>query len=132
MIDHTGVVVSDFEASKRFYERALGAIGLGKLREFPAAVTGHTDVAGFGPSGKAEFWISAATAGQGSNKPPVHVAFRVDTRADVDTFYAAALAAGGTDNGAPGVRAHYQPIYDGAFVRDPDGHNIEAVCHAPG
>ena len=109
MIDHTGVVVSDFEASKRFYERALGAIGLGKLREFPAAVTGHTDVAGFGPSGKAEFWISAATAGQGSNKPPVHVAFRVDTRADVDTFYAAALAAGGTDNGAPGVRAHYHP-----------------------
>ena len=131
MIDHTGVVVSDFEASKRFYERALGAIGLGKLREFPAAVTGHTDVAGFGPSGKAEFWISAATAGQGSNKPPVHVAFRVDTRADVDTFYAAALAAGGTDNGAPGVRAHYHPNYYGAFVRDPDGHNIEAVCHAP-
>ena len=132
MIDHTGVVVSDFEASKRFYERALRAIGLGKLREFPAAVTGHTDVAGFGPSGKAEFWISAATAGQGSNKPPVHVAFRVDTRADVDTFYAAALAAGGTDNGAPGVRAHYHPNYYGAFVRDPDGHNIEAVCHAPG
>ena len=122
MIDHTGVVVSDFEASKRFYERALGAIGLGKLREFPAAVTGHTDVAGFGPSGKAEFWISAATAGQGSNKPPVHVAFRVDTRADVDTFYAAALAAGGTDNGAPGVRAHYHPNYYGAFVRDPDAH----------
>ena len=88
MIDHTGVVVSDFEAGKRFYERALGAIGPGKLREFPAAVTGHTDVAGFGPSGKAEFWISAATAGQGSNKPPVHVAFRVDTRANVDTFYA--------------------------------------------
>ncbi|WP_024973843.1 VOC family protein [Ralstonia pickettii] len=132
MIDHTGVVVSDFEASKRFYERALGAIGLGKLREFPAAVTGHTDVAGFGPLGKAEFWISAATAGQGSNKPPVHVAFRVDTRADVDTFYAAALAAGGTDNGGPGVRAHYHPNYYGAFVRDPDGHNIEAVCHALG
>lgn len=132
MIDHTGVVVSDFEAGKRFYERALGAIGLGKLREFPAAVTGHTDVAGFGPSGKAEFWISAATAGQGSNKPPVHVAFRVDTRANVDTFYAAALAAGGTDNGGPGVRAHYHPNYYGAFVRDPDGHNIEAVCHALG
>lgn len=132
MIDHTGVVVSDFEAGKRFYERALGAIGPGKLREFPAAVTGQTDVAGFGPSGKAEFWISAATAGQGSNKPPVHVAFRVDTRANVDTFYAAALAAGGTDNGGPGVRAHYHPNYYGAFVRDPDGHNIEAVCHALG
>ena len=75
---------------------------------------------------------ATAAGSQGSNKPPVHVAFRVDTRADVDTFYAAALAAGGTDNGAPGVRAHYHPNYYGAFVRDPDGHNIEAVCHAPG
>jgi catechol 2,3-dioxygenase-like lactoylglutathione lyase family enzyme len=131
MIDHTGVVVSDFEASKRFYEQALGAIGLVKVLEFPAAVTGHTDVAGFGPPGKAEFWISAATAGQTPNKPPLHVAFRVDTRAEVEAFHRAALAVGGTDNGAPGIRAHYHPNYYGAFVRDPDGHNIEAVCHAP-
>jgi catechol 2,3-dioxygenase-like lactoylglutathione lyase family enzyme len=107
MIDHTGVVVSDFEASKRFYEQALGAIGLATVLEFPAAVTGHTDVAGFGPPGKAEFWISAATAGQTPNTPPLHVAFRVDTRAEVEAFYAAAMAAGGTDNGGPGLRAHY-------------------------
>jgi len=131
MIDHTGVVVSDFEASKRFYEQALGAIGHAKVLEFPAAVTGHTDVAGFGPPGKAEFWISAAMPGQGPNTPPVHVAFRVESRAEVDAFHAAAMAAGGTDNGAPGLREHYHPNYYGAFVRDPDGHNIEAVCHAP-
>jgi catechol 2,3-dioxygenase-like lactoylglutathione lyase family enzyme len=130
MIDHTGVAVSDSEASRRFDEQALGTIGLAKVLEFPAAVTGHTDVAGFGPPGKAAFWNSAAMAGQGPNKPALHVAFRADTRAEVEAFYAAAMAAGGTDNGAPGVRAHSHPNDYGAFVRDRDGHNIEAVCHA--
>lgn len=125
MIDHTGVQVSDFAKSKAFYQRALAPIGYGLLMEFPAAVTGHTDVAGFGEVPKADFWISRGTP----NMPPVHVAFRVDSRAKVDAFYQAAIAAGGQDNGAPGLRPHYHPHYYGAFVRDPDGHNIEAVCH---
>jgi len=95
--------------------------------EFPAAVTGHTDVAGFGELQKPDFWIS-----QGSpNKPPMHIAFQVSRRALVDAFYHAALAAGGRDNGAPGLRPQYHPDYYGAFVLDPDGHNIEAVCHTP-
>ncbi|AOY94142.1 glyoxalase [Cupriavidus sp. USMAA2-4] len=127
MIDHTGVLVGDFARSRAFYTEALGAIGFLKNMELPASVTGHTDMAGFGPPDKPEFWISAGTP----NRPPVHVAFRVDSRAAVDAFYRAALAAGGRDNGAPGIRAHYHPDYYGAFVLDPDGHNIEAVCHLP-
>ena len=125
MIDHTGVVVSDYEKSRAFYEAALAPLGFTKVLEFPAAVTGHTDVAGFGEAPKAEFWISRGTP----NQPPVHIAFRVESRAIVDAFHVAALQAGGTCNGAPGIRAHYHPNYYGAFVRDPDGHNIEAVCH---
>ena len=127
MIDHTGVVVSDFERSKTFYREALAPIGYQLLLEFPAAVTGHTDVAGFGEPPKPDFWISRGTP----NQPPIHIAFRVGTRAEVDAFHRAALAAGGRDNGAPGLRPHYHPDYYGAFVHDPDGHNIEAVCHQP-
>lgn len=125
MIDHTGVVVSDFEKSKRFYLAALKPIGFGLLVEFPASITGHTDVAGFGEPPKPEFWISRGNP----NKPGVHIAFRVKSRSDVDAFHKAAIEAGGTDNGPPGIRAHYHPNYYGAFVLDPDGHNIEAVCH---
>ena len=127
MIDHTGVVVADFDRSKAFYQAALGAIGYQLLMEFPAAVTGSTDVAGFGEPGKADFWLSRGTP----NRPPVHVAFRVKDRKIVDAFYQAALNAGGRDNGEPGLRPHYHPHYYGAFVLDPDGHNIEAVCHEP-
>jgi catechol 2,3-dioxygenase-like lactoylglutathione lyase family enzyme len=127
MIDHTGVVVSDFARSRAFYTAALGSLGFIKNMEFPASVTGRTDVAGFGPPDKPEFWISNGTP----NQPPLHIAFRVNTRAEVDAYYKAALAAGGRDNGAPGLRPHYHPNYYGAFVLDPDGHNIEAVCHAP-
>jgi len=127
MIDHTGVMVSDFGKSKAFYSRALAPLGYSLLMEFPAAVTGHTDVAGFGEPQKPDFWI-----GQGSpNTPPIHIAFQVSRRALVDAFYHAALAAGGRDNGAPGLRPQYHPDYYGAFVLDPDGHNIEAVCHTP-
>jgi catechol 2,3-dioxygenase-like lactoylglutathione lyase family enzyme len=126
MIDHTGVVVSDFEKSKLFYAAALAPIGFKKILEFPAEVTGNADVAGFGEPPKPEFWISRGTP----NFPPIHVAFRVAQRAQVDAFYSAAIAAGGRDNGAPGIRAHYHPNYYGAFVLDPDGHNIEAVCHS--
>ncbi|AVP57212.1 VOC family protein [Pulveribacter suum] len=125
MIDHTGVAVRDFTASRAFYTQALAPLGYGLLAEFTAAVTGHTDVAGFGEHGKPGFWISRGTP----NQPPVHVAIRAGSRAMVDAFHQAALAAGGRDNGAPGLRPHYHPHYYGAFVLDPDGHNIEAVCH---
>lgn len=127
MIDHTGVNVSDYQKSRKFYQAALGAIGYELLMEFPAAVTGSANVAGFGEGGKPDFWIIEGTP----NKPIIHVAFRVEDRMAVDAFHAAAMAAGGTDNGAPGIRAHYHPNYYGAFVLDPDGHNIEAVCHKP-
>jgi catechol 2,3-dioxygenase-like lactoylglutathione lyase family enzyme len=127
MIDHTGVSVSDIAKSTEFYTKALSAIGYALLLEFPASVTGHTDVAGFGEPQKPDFWISKGVP----NNPPIHVAFRVSSRAQVDAFYKAAMAAGGRDNGAPGTRPHYHEHYYGAFVLDPDGHNIEAVCHSP-
>jgi catechol 2,3-dioxygenase-like lactoylglutathione lyase family enzyme len=125
MIDHTGVIVSDFDKSKQFYVAALAPLGFKMLMEIPASITGHTDVAGFGEPPKPEFWISRGTP----NNPPVHVAFRAASREMVDAFYQAALEAGGRDNGAPGIRAHYHPEYYGAFILDPDGHNIEAVFH---
>lgn len=128
MIDHTGIVASDFEKSKRFYSNALAAIGYGLLMEFPASVTGHTDVAGFGEPPKPDFWVSKGVP----NSPPVHVAFRVGSPALVDAFYQAAISSGGRDNGSPGLRPHYHSNYYGAFVLDPDGHNIEAVCHEVG
>ncbi|SCK28733.1 VOC family protein [Vogesella sp. LIG4] len=125
MIDHTGIIVSDFARSKAFYLAALAPIGYQLLLEFSAAITGHTDVAGFGEAPKPDFWLSRGTP----NQPPLHVAFRASNRQQVDAFHAAALAAGGRDNGAPGLRPHYHPHYYGAFVLDPDGHNIEVVCH---
>ena len=125
MIDHTGVAVSDYAKSKEFYKAALAPIGYELLREIPAELTGRHDAAGFGVAPKPDFWIG----GGGPNLPPVHIAFRVDSRELVDAFYSAAIAAGGEDNGKPGLRPHYHPHYYGAFVLDPDGHNIEAVCH---
>ena len=127
MIDHTGIIVSDFDASKAFYKTALAAIGYDLLLEFPVAITGSVDVAGFGEDGKPDFWITSGTP----NQPPLHIAFRVKNRATVDAFHKAGLAAGGKDNGAPGLRPHYHPDYYGAFIQDADGHNIEAVCHDP-
>jgi catechol 2,3-dioxygenase-like lactoylglutathione lyase family enzyme len=120
MIDHTGVSVTDVARSKAFYRPALAPLGYQVLME-------SEQFAGFGVPPKPDFWV-----GQGaSNKPPIHVAFRAETRGQVDAFYKAAIAAGGTDNGAPGPRPHYHANYYGAFVLDPDGHNIEAVCHSP-
>jgi catechol 2,3-dioxygenase-like lactoylglutathione lyase family enzyme len=120
MIDHTGVTVSDVAKSKAFYSAALGPLGYGIIMEFEGAV-------GFGVPPKPDFWI-----GEGKpNVPPIHVAFRADSRTQVDAFYKTAMAAGGRDNGAPGPRPHYHANYYGAFVLDPDGHNIEAVCHDP-
>jgi catechol 2,3-dioxygenase-like lactoylglutathione lyase family enzyme len=120
MIDHTGVAVSDAAASKAFYRAALAPLGYALLME-------AEQYAGFGIHPKPDFWIGQGTP----NMPPVHVAFRADSRAQVDAFHKAAIAAGGADNGAPGLRPHYHSNYYGAFVLDPDGHNIEAVCHAP-
>jgi catechol 2,3-dioxygenase-like lactoylglutathione lyase family enzyme len=125
MIDHIGVHVSDFTKSKEFYRKALAAIGYELMAEFPAEVTGSSAVAGFGERPKIDFWLHAGAP----TKPATHVAFRVPTPAHVDRFYSAALAAGGKDNGAPGPRPHYHAHYYGTFVLDPDGHNIEAVCH---
>ena len=127
MIDHIGVAVSDFGRSRAFYAQALWPLGYAPLMEFPAAANGRGGVAGFGVAPKPDFWI----AGGAPNVPPVHVAFRAASRATVDAFHAAAIAAGGRDNGPPGLRPHYHPNYYGAFVLDPDGHNIEAVCHDP-
>ena len=127
MIDHTGINVSDLARSKAFYRAALGPLGYQLLLEFSAEVTGGSDVAGFGVAPKPDFWLAAGRA----NRPPLHVAFRTTQRALVDAFHAAALQAGGRDNGAPGPRPHYHEHYYGAFVLDSDGHNIEVVCHEP-
>ena len=127
MIDHTGVNVSDPSKSRRFYEHALSALGYRVLMEIPKEFTAGNVVLGYGVPPKPDFWISEGTP----NTPPIHVAFRADNRKQVDEFYRAALAAGGRDNGPPGLRPHYHKDYYGAFVLDPDGHNIEAVCHTP-
>ena len=127
MIDHTGIDVSDAARSRRFYEQALAPLGYQVLMEVPKEFTGGAVVLGFGVAPKPDFWLH-----EGSPQTPrVHIAFRADDRAQVDAFYRAALAAGGTDNGPPGERPHYHQHYYGAFVHDPDGHNIEAVCHSP-
>jgi catechol 2,3-dioxygenase-like lactoylglutathione lyase family enzyme len=124
-IDHMGLSVSDYERSKAFYTAALQPLGVGVIMEFPFGTIGNFASAGLGTEGKPYFWI---TSGEKTG-PHLHVAFRVETREQVDQFYAAAMEAGGTDNGPPGLRLHYHANYYGAFVLDPDGHNIEAVCH---
>ena len=121
MIDHIGIPVTDMAASKAFYAQALAPLGYSLLMEF------GDNVAGFGADNKPDFWLHPA-----DQVVPTHVAYAAIDRATVDAFHAAALAAGATDNGAPGLRPQYHPDYYGAFVLDPDGHNIEAVCHAPG
>jgi catechol 2,3-dioxygenase-like lactoylglutathione lyase family enzyme len=125
MIDHVSVLVSDYARSKAFYLRALAPTGHSRLVELPASPDGRARSAGFCHADGSDFWI-----GQGDAiGPPLHVAFRVSSRAAVDAFYEAAMAAGGRDNGAPGLRPQYHPSYYGAYVLDPDGHNVEAVCH---
>ena len=127
MIDHTGLNVSDPAKSRRFYDAALGVLGYKVLMEIPKHATGGLVVLGYGVPPKPDFWVAEGKA----NEPRLHIAFRAENHAQVDAFYKAALEAGGTDNGPPGPRPHYHEDYYGAFVRDPDGHNIEAVCHAP-
>jgi catechol 2,3-dioxygenase-like lactoylglutathione lyase family enzyme len=125
MIDHIGFSVSDYARAKAFYEKTLAPLGYGLMMEV-AQETGQP-AGGFGRDGKPDFWIG----GEGRLERPVHVAFAASDRPAVDAFYRAGMAAGGKDNGAPGLRPHYHPNYYAAFVLDPDGHNIEAVCHAP-
>ena len=120
MLDHLGLSVSDYRKSKSFFEGALAPLGYAVVMEFGGTT------AGLGAAGKPDFWISQGKAGG-----PVHVAFSTSSRATVDAFYKAALAAGGRDNGKPGLRPEYHPSYYGAFVLDPDGNNVEAVCHQP-
>jgi catechol 2,3-dioxygenase-like lactoylglutathione lyase family enzyme len=127
MIDHVGFAVSDLKKSMAFYARALDSLGISLLYELTAEQTGGGAHAGFGSGDKAFFWIGDHGRPGGS----AHIAFAAQTRAQVESFYHAALKAGGKDNGPPGVRAHYHPNYYGAFVLDPDGNNVEAVCHAP-
>ena len=120
ILDHVGFNVSDLEASKRFYLQALKPLGI-------AVVIEAEGWAMLGREGKGQFWIGSFGASPG----PIHVAFAAADREQVRQFHEAALAAGGKDNGGPGIRAQYHPNYYGAYVIGPDGHNIEAVCHAP-
>jgi len=128
MLDHIGFPVSDLPRSRAFYTAALTPLGLTLLMEVTSEQTGgHGAHLGFGADGKPFFWIGDGKAPQGA----AHVAFAASDRAAVDEFHRAALVAGGRDNGAPGIRPHYHANYYGAFVIDPDGNNIEAVCHRP-
>ncbi len=120
MIDHINLLVSDIERSKRFFQEALSPLGYELLMEH--RISG----AGFGQAGKPDFWIKQEVLSSA-----IHVAFASPDRATVDAFHDAAIAAGGRDNGPPGLRPEYHSTYYGAYVLDPDGNNIEAVCHRP-
>ena len=120
MFDHIGFGVTDYAASKAFFLKALQPLGVTIVMEGPYGL-------GLGRNNKPSLWLQ-----QTADKPaPLHLAFTAANLAQVDAFYRAALEAGGTDNGAPGLRPHYHPHYYGAFVIGPDGHNVEAVCHTP-
>jgi catechol 2,3-dioxygenase-like lactoylglutathione lyase family enzyme len=117
--------MSDFARAKTFYAAVVAPLGIALVMEVSPEQNGGVAAAGFGRTGKPDFWIGS----DGKTTPPMHVAFRAESRMQVRAFYDAALAAGATDNGPPGLRPHYHPNYYAAFVRDLDGHNIEAVCH---
>jgi catechol 2,3-dioxygenase-like lactoylglutathione lyase family enzyme len=120
MFDHVGFAVADLAQSKAFFLAALAPLGVGLVMEGPYGV-------GIGKDGKPSLWLHDASA----PAAPMHLAFTARTRDEVIAFHAAALQAGGKDNGAPGLRPQYHPNYYGAFVIGPDGHNVEAVCHQP-
>jgi catechol 2,3-dioxygenase-like lactoylglutathione lyase family enzyme len=126
-LDHIGINATDYARSKAFYEKALAPLGITLVMEYGKA-------GGFGRDKKPDFWIGeGATRFQKPEQlspiTPIHVCFTARSRAEVDAFYGAAIAAGGRDNGKPGIRAEYHPNYYGAFVIDPDGHNVEAAIH---
>jgi len=120
ILDHIGLAVRDFAKSATFFRRALAPLGIQTVLE-------GEGWAMLGKDGRPEFWIGV----HGIPPGPIHIAFAAENREQVRAFHRAALAAGGRDNGAPGIRAKYHPDYYGAFAFDPDGHNIEAVCHRP-
>ena len=139
MLDHINIRVANYDLSKKFYEAALAPLGYTLAIEVASG-------AGFSREFIPDFWIKQGESSRvgagteptvpmepsalaGCGGPAVHVAFSTDDRSTVDAFHRAALAAGGRDNGAPGLRPNYHPNYYGAFVLDPDGYNIEAVCH---
>jgi catechol 2,3-dioxygenase-like lactoylglutathione lyase family enzyme len=127
MLDHIGITVSDFERSKAFYRAALAPLRYEIRKEKPSAAGfGVPDGPGRSCDPAGEFWIAVGPP----HAPRPHIAFNAASRAMVDAFFASALAAGGRDNGGPGLRPQYHANYYGAFVLDPDGYNIEAVCHA--
>ena len=132
MIDHIGITVRDFERARRFYDSALSPLGVATIMEVKPEESGGYHGVGYGKGGKPFFWLSndqrpdMADAARG---PGVHIAFAARNRSAVDAFFLAAMASGGRDNGAPGLRPHYHPSYYAAFVLDPDGYNIEAVFH---
>jgi catechol 2,3-dioxygenase-like lactoylglutathione lyase family enzyme len=119
MFDHIGFAVRDLARTRAFYTAALEPLGYRLQYD-------ENNTIAFGPPGKWALWFY----GKGDGPTGVHIALQAETRAQVDAFHAAALAAGGKDNGAPGLRPHYTPTYYGGFVIDPDGHNLEAVCYA--
>jgi catechol 2,3-dioxygenase-like lactoylglutathione lyase family enzyme len=123
ILDHIGLGYADYDRAKSFFSQALAPLGIGLVMEVGEG--GHR-ACGFG-RGKPDFWIAAGAR----TSPRIHVAFVAEDRAAVRAFYEAALKAGAIDNGPPGIRAHYHPDYYGAFVLDPEGQNIEAVCHRP-
>jgi catechol 2,3-dioxygenase-like lactoylglutathione lyase family enzyme len=126
MIDHMGIAVSDIDRSRKFYDGALGALGMSVQRSAEAETEGGATALGYGIPGESIFWIGdQEKVGEGT-----HVAFTANTRAQVDAFHAAGIKAGGRDNGPPGPRPNYGPNYYAAFLYDPDGVNIEAVCYA--
>ena len=126
MIDHLTFGVSDFARSVAFYDKAFAPLGIRRLFDVPKEQSDGVNVTGYGGDHPL-IWLADEKATTGL----LHIALRADCRADVDAIHAAALGAGGTDNGPPGLRSHYHQDYYAAFVLDPDGHNIEAVCHAP-
>jgi catechol 2,3-dioxygenase-like lactoylglutathione lyase family enzyme len=135
VIDHLGLDVRDIARATEFYLKALAPLGYGIVMQVSAEERGGSPAVGFGPPGKAadfqsgkpSFWIAKGEPQSG----PMHVAFVAESRAAVDAFYDAAIKAGGKDNGGPGLRPEYHADYYGAFVFDPDGNNVEAVCHGP-
>jgi catechol 2,3-dioxygenase-like lactoylglutathione lyase family enzyme len=129
VIDHIGMSVRDIARATEFYRKALAPLGIAVIKEVSAEQTGGGAAVGFGAKSKPFFWIGESSDLVGNQR--VHVAFAATDRASVDAFYAAAIAAGGRDNGAPGLRPHYHPNYYTAFVLDGEGNNIEAVCHLP-
>ena len=126
MFDHMGLGTADYQRATAFYDAALPPLGIRQLYVVPKEFTAGVDVVGYGRE-RPMFWV----AGQNPTSGKLHIAFAAETRAQVDAFYEAALKAGGKDNGPPGLRPHYDKDYYGAFILDPDGFNVEAVCRAP-